>query len=142
MRQDNPGKNQYKDHDTDQVSESPPIQNTWYEVFHADKVRLIWCTILQSNTETDAKDIEIRWTINGNVYLLDKSVANVTTLFVYRTEVPSTGGTAGLTSASTRANAGFNVDKRGLDFKVEVRMTSVPGTAQLLRCRCVRETLE
>ena len=131
-----------QDHDTDQVFEIPPIQNTWYEVFHAQDVRLLWCTLYQSNTENAAKDIEVRWTIDGNVYFVSVSLADATRNWVYRTYDISAGGTAGLVSVVPTQNAAFYTDKRGLSFKVEVRMTSLPGTAQQLQCRCVRETLE
>jgi len=131
-----------RDHDTDVVDESPPIQNTWYEVFDAEDVRLIWCWIYQSHTEAAAQDVEVRWTIDGTVYLASVSLDDSTANFIYRTNAPSAGGTGGLVAVATLQNAGYHVDKRGLSFKVEVRMTSVPGTAQLLRCRCVRETLE
>jgi len=132
----------YMDHDTDQVSLSPPVQNIWNEVFDAEDVRLLWCEVYQSNTETDAKDIEVRWTIDGNVYLVATALDNATVNHIYRGRTPSTGGTAGLNATATERNAGFTVDKRGLSFKVDVRMTGVPGTAQVLQCRCVRETKE
>ena len=131
-----------RDHDTDLLYEAPPVQNTWYEVFDAEDVRLLWCDIFQSNTEVAAKDIEVRWTIDGNVYFLSLSLADSTATYIYRGRSPSAGGTGGLASTGTEVNAVYHVDKRGLAFKVEVRMTSVPGTAQVLQCRCVRETLE
>jgi len=132
----------YLDHDTDIVSEAPPVQNTWYEVFHAYDVRLSWCEILQTNTETAAKDIQIRWTIDGNVYFVQRSLANNTIEYIHRNRLPSTGGTAGLGYTATEVNANKYTDKRGQDFKVEVRIISALGTAQTLICRCVRETLE
>lgn len=131
-----------QDHDTDMVSETPPVQNTWYEVFHAEDVRLLWCDIIQTNDEAAAKDLEVRWTIDGNVYFDDVSLANGTYGYVFRGVTPSTGGTKGLTIGVGIFNAAYYIDKRGLDFKVEVRITSVPGTNQLLQGRCVRETLE
>lgn len=131
-----------QDHNTDEVLESPPVQNTWYEVFDAEDVRLIWCEIYQTSTEMAAHDIEVKWTIDGNVYLVAVSLADSTANFIYRDRAPSAVGTAGLTATATEVIAGVNMDKRGLAFKVEVRMTDVPGTAQTLRCRCVRETLE
>ena len=131
-----------QDHDTDVVDEAPPVQNTWYEVFHAEDVRLLYCAIRQDNTEEDAKDVEIRWTLDDNVYFDTVPLAHGTWEFTYRDQNPSSGGTLGLTTTATMYNAARNIDKRGLDFKVEVRMTSVPGTAQRLRCYCVRETLE
>lgn len=132
----------YYDHDTDALNAAPPVQNTWYEIFDAEDVRLIWCVVWQTNDETAAKDVEVRWTIDGNVYFTSDSLANNTNEFYYRAWAASAVGTAGLTGTTTQHNAGWDVDKRGQSFKVEVRMTSVPGTNQTLRVRCVRETLE
>lgn len=131
-----------QDHDTDVVDESPPVQNTWYEVFHAEDVRLNWCTIYQESDDVVAKDIEVRWTIDGNVYFVAESLADSSYFYVWREYMPSAGGTAGLTAAVGIRTACYFTDKRGLNFKVEVRMTSVPGINQSLRCYCVRETLE
>jgi len=131
-----------QDHDTDVVNEVPPVQNTWYEVFDAEDVRLLWCHIFQTNDENAAKDIEVRWTIDGNVYFVAVALDDNTVNFIFRNRSPSSVGVAGLTATATESNAALNVDKRGLSFKVEIRMTSLPGTNQLLRCYCVRETLE
>lgn len=131
-----------QDHDTDQVLETPPIQNTWYEVFHAEDVRLLFNTMYQTNDEAAAKDIEVRWTIDGNVYFVTTNLANGTLNYIHRRYPPSAGGTSGLGVTAAIFNAAYYIDKRGLDFKVEVRMTSVPGTNQTMRCSCVRETLE
>lgn len=132
----------YYDHDTDRVNEVPPVQNTWYEVFDAEDVRLIWCIIFQTNDEAANKDVETRWTIDGNIYFYSDNLPNNTLHWVYRSRDPSTAGTAGIIISATAVNAGYYVDKRGQVFKVEVRMTSVPGTNQVLLCDCVRETLE
>ena len=132
----------YLDHDTDVQSLAPPVQNTWYEVFHAYDVRLLWCTVTQANDETAAKDIEVRWTIDGNVYLGIGNCASASPYYVFRRLLPSAGGTAGLIILAGTQNAAYGVDKRGQDFKVEVRITSALGTNQTLICRCVRETLE
>ena len=132
----------YQDHDTDLISELPPVQNTWYEVFHAQDVRLLYCVIEQTNTDTVAKDVEVRWTIDGNVYFLLRNLPNATLEWVYRDRLESLLGTQGLDNSATELNAVWHSDKRGLDFKVEIRMISVPGTNQTLGCWCVRETLE
>ncbi|GAH54107.1 unnamed protein product, partial [marine sediment metagenome] len=107
-----------------------------------EDVRLLACSVIQINDETDAKDVEVRWTIDGNVYFTAIPMDNNALLFIYRTMDPSAGGTAGLFQSAVWLNAAYYVDKRGLDFKVEVRMTSVPGGNQSLLCRCVKETLE
>lgn len=129
-----------QDHDTDESNQAPPVQNTWYEIFHAQDVRLIWCRIIQTNDETAVKDVEVRWTIDGNVYLVSESMANNAPYYIYRTHEPSAVGTAGLTAGTTVENAALDVDKRGLDFKVEMRITSALGTNQTLNGRCIRET--
>lgn len=130
----------YQDHDSDEVSETPPIQNQWYTVFDAEDVRLIIFYVRQWNTEAAAKDIEVRWTIDGNVYFDMKSVPNNVPWYVYRTASPSSGGTAGLEIQVTAYNAAIYVDKRGQSFKVEVRITSALGTNQTLLARATRET--
>lgn len=131
-----------KDHDTDVVDESPPAQNTWYKVFDAEDVRLLWCVFQQDNDDVAAKVVEVRWTIDGNVYFGNVSIASGTIRGVNRDHEASAGGTAGLEIGGATRNAALTVDKRGLSFKVEVRTTSVPGTNQRLRCWCVRETQE
>lgn len=131
-----------QDHDTDYLLQIPPVQNTWYTVFDAEDVRLLWCVIMQLNDEAAAKDLEIRWTCDGTVYFKFLAATNLTNYWIYRTEEPSTGGTDGLSLSGVAVNAAFYADKRALSFKVEARMISVPGTNQQLRCKCVRETLE
>lgn len=130
----------YRDHDTDEVDELPPVQNTWYEVFHAQDVRLLKCVIWHINDEAAIKAVEVRWTIDGNIYLVITNLDSNVTTWVRRTYQPSAAGTDGLAVAGTFRNADWYTDKRGLDFKVEVRMTGVPGTNQRLQCWCVRET--
>jgi len=131
-----------QDHDTDAINLLPPVQNTWYEVFHAEDVRLLWVNIMQSNGEAAALDVEMRWTIDGNVYFKGISAVSGTYYYVYRSVAPSTGGTDGLLIVVDTVNAAHGTDKRGLDFKVEARLTGVPGTNQRLYVLCVRETLE
>lgn len=132
----------YEHDDSDRVIESPPIQNTWYEVFDAEDVRLIWCQVNQTNDEAAAKDVEIKWTIDGVVYFTSWSLANGTWTAIYRYWQASLGGTAGLNRSTTIYNPGYRIDVRGKAFKIEIRMTSIPGTNQVLNCWCVKETLE
>ena len=141
-----PGKDYFKmswrDHDSDVVNEAPPILNNWYPLFDAEDVSLIWCVVRQQNDETAAKDIEVRWTIDGNVYFTSDSLAHNSLEYIYRDHMPSLGGTFGLTASAAAQNAALRVDKGGQSFKVEVRITSALGTNQVLTCWCVRETLE
>lgn len=137
-----PAKYAYQDHDADQANPAPVVQNTWYTVFDALDVRLLLCHFLQTNDETAAKDIEVRWTIDGTAYLYAGTISNNTPFWVYRNHALSVGGTQGLSISATVVLAAYWASKRGLAFKVEIRTTSVPGTNQALNCRCVRETLE
>jgi hypothetical protein len=131
-----------QDHDTDEVNEAPPVINVWYTAFDAEDVRLIWCAITQHNDESAAKEIQVRWTIDGQVYWVADSVDSDAIKYVYRNREPSLAGTQGLVVSTSTYNAAYYVDKRGLDFKVEVRLTDAAGTNQTLICDCVRETLE
>jgi len=130
-----------EDRDTDFLSVSPPVLNQWYTVFDSHDVRLLWCAIFQSNTEVAAKHIEVRWTIDGNVYFVDDNLGSGAYDYIFRSFAPSAGGTDGLWFNTTYVNAARYVDKRGINFKVEVRITSALGTNQVLRCWCVRENL-
>ena len=132
----------YLDHDTDLVEETPPIQNQWYTVFDAEDVRLLWCVVFQYNDENDAKNIAVRWTVDGTVYLTQFISTTGVDYYVYRDAYPSAGGTFGLNMKPAMWNAGYYIDKRGHSFKVEVRITTALGTNQELTCYCVRETLE
>lgn len=131
-----------QDLDTQEVSEAPPTLNQWYPVFDDEDVRHLWCVVIQTNDEAAAKQLQIRWTIDGNVYFLQWNANNNTYYYIYRNFAPSAAGTAGLSSSTSRLNAGDQVDKRGLAYKVEVRQTGAIGTNQTLLCDCVIETLE
>jgi len=130
----------YDDHDTDLVNEAPPVQNTWYEVFHAYDVRHLYCVIRQVNDEAAAKTVEVRWTIDGNVYLANPALASNQINWVFRNYLPSSGGTGGLANSTAERMAAFYQSKRGKDYKVEIRITAALGTNQTLTCWCVRET--
>lgn len=130
----------YDDHDTDVVDETPPVQNTWYEVFDAEDVRLLYNSIMQSNDEAAAKTLEVRWTIDGNVYFVSQVAVSGTYYYIFRHIVPSGAGTAGLLSNVADRMGAFYTDKRGKEFKVEVRIISVVGTNQRLLSYGVRET--
>lgn len=132
----------YLDHDTDWVHEEPPDQDQWYTVFEAEDVRLIWCFVTQWNEEELAKNIEVRWTCDSNIYLLQDFTNSGDEKYVFRVPYPGEGGTAGLGCETIIRTAAYYTDKRAQSFKVEVRITSIPGTSQTLDCMCVRETLE
>ena len=137
-----PVKYAYEDHDSDRVFEEPPTQDTWYTVFDAEDVRLLWCQILQWNVEAAAKTVHVKFTIDGTVYHGSLSLPHDSDRWVYRDHMESAGGTQGLDFSETALNAAWHADKRGKSFKVTVMMSTLPGTDQTLECQCVRETLE
>ena len=122
----------YEDQDAYRVEEMPPIQNTWYTGFNEECVRHILAVIRQRNDESAAKVVEVKWTIDGNVYFISVSLDHDTPTWIYRNRYQSSGGTAGLGSSATIVNAAHYVDKRGLAYKTEVRMVSALGTNQSL----------
>lgn len=130
----------YEDNDPDQVSEAPPTLNLWYELFDEEDQRLIFHHIKQANDEVAAKTCEMRWTIDGTVYLRAQSLASGQDYFIYKTEAVSGAG-APIYASTTTVNAGYHTDKRGLSFKVEVRITEALGTNQTLISHTVREKL-
>lgn len=132
----------YKDHDSDGVYTAPPVQNQWYTLFDSEDVRLLWALMYQTNGDTANKNIEMRWTIDGQVYMILQDAVNSSMYFVYRTPFGSGGGTGGLGTTLAWITPAWTADKRGMRFKVEVRITSALGTNQLLAALTVRETLE
>ena len=132
----------YEDQPPSVVNEAPPVQNTWYPGTDDEDVRHIWCVVYQKNDEAAAKDVEIRWTIDGNVYLKAFSLTDGTNTWIFKNREPSAAGTTGLATLNTSINAGGYADKRGQAYKTEIRMTGAPGTNQTLSMWDVYETLE
>jgi hypothetical protein len=135
-------KQMWFDHDTDIVDVTPPVQNQWYTVFDAEDVRLLWCVMYQHDPDNGARNVEVKWTIDGTVYFIAFSLADSNYVWIWRNYEASTGGTLGLDKDTTQFNAAKYVDKRGQSFKVEIRTTSAGSGTANLRCWCVRETLE
>jgi hypothetical protein len=131
-----------EDHDTAERILDPPVQFMEYEVLREINVRLLFFGFIQTNDEQAAKDIQIRWTIDGTPYLVTQTALHNTFYWVYRNVTPSSVGTLGLTSTTTEVNAGLHVDKRGLHFVIEMSMQSLPGTTQVLTGWAAYETLE
>lgn len=137
-----PKRAHYKDHDTDVKDLQPPERDVWYELFDSEDVRLMWCVLHQSNDGAIDQGVEVRWTIDGNVYFTMFTANNLVTYYIYRDHQPSQSGTAGLGSNSTVRTAGIYGVKMGQRIKVEVRMTGFPGTNQRFAIWTVKETLE
>ncbi len=130
-------------------AQNPPVQNTWYTVFDKSLVNDIEFYLLrfkQTNTETDAKDIEIRMIIDGVTFTLGsfsfvhdifyQISVNKTIFNAMAIDIAGTGywGTehfvgkdqAGATIVYTTGNL------RLPNAIMQIRMTSAIGTAQTL----------
>ena len=132
----------YLHHDTVEQSLVPPVLNQWYTILDAYDVRLLQVRVQQTNTEAAAKDLEVRWTIDGVVYFCTFTPASGTNVHVYRTIAPSAGGTNGLWNSATGYLAHYYTDLRGQHVKIEFRITAALGTNQTLLGRVNYETLE
>lgn len=129
-------------HDIAIKTEDPPTLNAWVEALHVYDARLIEQIIVQTNDENDAKDMEIRWTVDGVVYLDDPSLVAATSYYVYKDMLTSDAGTAGLDVSQTECLANRLTDLRGQDILIEFRIKSVNGTNQKVITGIKYETLE
>lgn len=118
-----------------QINQAPPVQNTWYTVLDTKvDVRLIWLVLRQDNDETDNKNLEIRVTMDGVALIGTIDAVNLTYYQAYLNLSADT-----LIVSGTKFNSGYYVDIRGRSVKVEIRITSVVGTNQVLRGRVQHE---
>lgn len=125
-------------------SADPPVQNTWYEVFHHYDCRLRLFLIAHDNTGSVAKTIEVRWTVDSHI--LTGNFTNMTAgsgEYVYSDVInPEGGAYTQLGKNSSMYIFGGNIDLRAKDFKAEMRITSSPGVDQYIEAVASVETLE
>lgn len=125
-------------------SQAPPVLNTWYTALdkkHGVRIRRL--TAFQENTETDAKDIELRVTIDGVEHTKALSAASGTAnYFSFNEDGDLTLDTERGTCGFANTNAGGGTTLYGPmgfleahSIKVEYRLTAAAGTAQTLTCR-------
>jgi hypothetical protein len=132
----------WMDHDPAYLDQAPPVQNIWYTVYHDYDVRQLLMSVLYRDDEETGADVEIMWTCDGNVYLMQKFLNDSEQFNVYKTKYDSTNEDAlDEDVAGVGGNLGYR-DKRALDFLVEVRVTSAIGTNAHLEARALYETLE
>lgn len=132
----------WMDHDPAYIDISPPVQNTWYELYHAYDVRQLLMGVKYRDDEQEGNNVEVRWTCDGNVYLFATTLDDDDQEDIYKTKFQS-GTTEELTRDSTPPgmDAPYR-DKRALDFLVEARVTGVIGTNAHLEAYALYETLE
>ncbi len=127
---------------------APPVQNTWYPIKLLDglgadldikaPIRVIYFSMKHDNTDSSALTINMRVTIDGNVYtaVADAAGADNTVYYFY---VDPTADA--LLSTTTVFNTAYYEALVGNSLKVEVRMTGVPGTAEKLYGWCQFEIM-
>jgi hypothetical protein len=136
--------------------QNPPTQNEWVTLLEVSGgVKVDIMEIMQNNTEAGAKNIEVRIYPNdeadkgfstsipagGVIYCVGEqaTVYGWTLLAVAAGPMPfgryAYGGAAG----DHQAVGGF---WEGRSIKIQIRMTSAPGTSQYLTCRISYHKLE
>lgn len=120
------------------VSESPPVQNTWYVLLDTTlDVRLLSVCITQTHTEAAALMLEVRWISDGIVQSTGVNADDDTIYHVHQDYDSDQ-----LATNTAFRQAGYYTDVRRQSLRLEVRMTGVPGTAQTLEAWAQYETLE
>ena len=132
----------WMDHPPAFIAQPDPDQNQWYEIYHDYDVRQILMDVCYYDDEMTGADIEIRWTIDGNVYLGAIEADDLLQYYVYKNKYGVDGPTQLDTTRFTDTGVPLYHDKRGLDFRVEARITTAHGTNSVLLCHAVYETLE
>jgi hypothetical protein len=131
-----------KDHDTAYLNEVAPIKNQWYTVLQAQDVRILTFAFMETDLLAQGCEIEVRWTLDGNIYLYSSDFSSGTQIYISRTKYPSiVGGLAASTGVKVLAMLN-TIDKRALDAKLEVRIISDTLPTDILNAWCVYETLE
>jgi len=130
------------DHEPAEVILASPVTDVWYPVLTESDVRLLLFSIMQINDDEAVKDIEVRWTLDGNVYTVEiQNAENGAQYYIAKDKHSSVVG--GLDNNIDLISCGGKIlDKRALEAKLEIRITSACGTNQMLIGACLYETLE
>jgi hypothetical protein len=133
---------------------NPPVKDTEYTVFdETGGVKLISLCLIETNTETDAKDIDCIITLDGTDYTYDASVIGGLahnqrgSFFLYATEGGAGPIVLDLVLGVTQPHDFIMTEEGGKPLeahtmKVVLKMTSNAGTAQTLKYMCVYAVLE
>jgi hypothetical protein len=131
-----------QDHETEEQVKTPPTINVWYTLLDDDDVKLNWFAIIQANDEHSSLDVEIKVTIDGNVYLGAFSADDGTMYYLFKSNVLAAApNTIDKSTDFSEAN-GQATPKYGLHMKIEYRVVSAVGTNQALSAWADYETLE
>jgi len=128
---------------------NPPVKDTVYTLLDVEGgVEVILCLGTQNNTETDTKNIDWIFTIDGEVYTYDASAADpmqngvVHPIPLYLNHpatlpepIPQAGHPALGVCLDVTANA--HAILKGHAIKIQYRLTDVAGTAQRIYASCL-----
>lgn len=131
------GKSQYSLEALATLTQEPPVQNTWYTVLDTTyNVAVYTMVVYQKNDETNAKNVNIRLTVDGTTLtksadysLADNSYCNPVIQLISSDTLDIISIYQSLTSGKTTGSAELFYAR---SFKAEVRTTSAPGTNQKL----------
>jgi len=145
-------------HDIETDLHAPPTQNVYHEVFDLETGQILhWIAIKQENGEVAAKNVDIKLTIDGEVYeKIGNALDHAEFYYVYFNTVGddlTAGIVVAITNASPLTSFGIAIeDSDGIktpraslpmiEVKLEVRQTSALGTNQTLNTYYRRSSLE
>ena len=113
------------------LDQAPPVQNTWYTVLDTvPKARIYSVIGKQVNGEAELKAIDPRVTVDGVTLTQSGStLANNTIRSFYISPVADSAAAA---TDGNYNHFGFYIATHAKSLKVEMRLTSAPGTNQHL----------
>jgi hypothetical protein len=128
--------------DTAYIEAIPPIINQWYTVLEADDLRLKIFALSFVNDEQATPNWEIKWTLDGNIYLFHYDPESDGQMYVSMKKYSIANGVSLWDSSSPLPISNKFFDMCCLHGKLEIRLTNALGTNPILKAWCVYETLE
>lgn len=130
---------------------NPPVQNTTYDLIdEEDGVMVLSVYAQQTNTETNGKDVDWVFTIDGEVFTHPGGLDPMVHATEYLIPLYATGDAVKPMVKTGAAALGFLMEKTsvahfilpGTDVKIQYKMTSAAGTNQRIYAKCLYATLE
>lgn len=110
------------------ISESNPNEDEWYPLLpQTDLGEIMSVKIEQQNDETDAKNIEVRLTADDTEYVGTVSAPHSLNEFAVRSPIQDA-----LILLASQYNMNWYTTLKGHSLQLDVRITSTPGTNQVL----------
>lgn len=121
--------------------QDPPVINTWYPILEDEDVRISYIWIRQVNDETNAKNLEVRLTLDGVVAVVAWAANDATDYYIMKGPDNAWDANAGIMQIMT-SNADQSEPLFALSAKIEQRITAALGTNQEIRGNVRYTTLE